>query len=216
MEKLVLKATVRDTATPVKVMRKGGVIPAELYGHNVANVHLSISQNEFEKVFRKAGESTIVTLDVEGSGQRNVLIHDVQKHMVKSQPIHVDFLEVSMTEKLETTVALEYEGESVAVKALGGTLVKVLNEITVECLPGDLPHNLTVDISSMETFEDTITVKDIVLPKGVTLVTDGEEIVAKVQPPRDLEAELAAPVEEDVTKVEGVVKAEAETEEKAE
>lgn len=216
MEKLVLKATVRDTATPLKVMRKGGVIPSELYGHNVPNVHLSVSQNEFEKVLRKAGESSIVTLDIEGNGQRNVLIHDVQKHVVKSHPIHVDFLEVSMTEKLETTVALEYEGESAAVKALGGTLVKVLNEITVECLPADLPHNLVVDISSMATFEDTIAVKDIVLPKGVTLVTDGEETVAKVQPPRDLEAELATPVEEDVTKVEGVVKAEAGAEEKAE
>ena len=216
MEKLVLKAAVRNTETPVKVMRKGGIIPAELYGHNVQNVHLSVSLNEFEKIFRKAGESTIVTLDIEGNGQRNVLVHDVQKHMVKSHPIHVDFLEVSMTEKLETTVALEYEGESVAVKALGGTLVKVLNEITVECLPADLPHNLMVDISSLATFEDVIAVKDITLPKGVALVTDGEEVVAKVQPPRDLEAELATPVEEDVTKVEGVVKAEAETEEKAE
>ncbi len=212
----MLKATVRNTETPVKAMRKGGIIPAELYGHNVQNVHLSVSQNEFEKIFRKAGESTIVTLDIEGNGQRNVLIHDVQKHVVKSQPIHVDFLEVSMTEKLETTVALEYEGESVAVKALGGTLVKVLNEITVECLPADLPHNLMVDISSLTTFEDVIAVKDITLPKGVALVTDGEEVVAKVQPPRDLEAELATPVEEDVTKVEGVVKADAETEEKAE
>lgn len=212
----MLKAAVRNTETPVKVMRKGGIIPAELYGHNVQNVHLSVSLNEFEKIFRKAGESTIVTLDIEGNGQRNVLVHDVQKHMVKSHPIHVDFLEVSMTEKLETTVALEYEGESVAVKALGGTLVKVLNEITVECLPADLPHNLMVDISSLATFEDVIAVKDITLPKGVALVTDGEEVVAKVQPPRDLEAELATPVEEDVTKVEGVVKAEAETEEKAE
>lgn len=216
MEKLVLKATVRDTATPVKPMRKDGIIPAELYGHNVPNVHLAISQNEFEKALRKAGESTIIALEVEGKGTRNVLIHDVQKHVVKSQPIHVDFLEVSMTEKLETTVALEYEGEAAAVKALGGTLVKVLNEITVECLPADLPHNLTVDISSMNTFEDVIAVKDIVLPKGVALVTDAEEIVAKVQPPRDLEAELTAPVEEDVTKVEGVVKAEAGAEEKAE
>lgn len=209
MEKLVLQAKVRTVETPVKPLRASGVVPAVVYGHNIKNVHLSVSANEFEKVLRKAGESTIITLDIEGAGQHNVLIHDVQKHMVKSQPIHVDFLEVSMTEKLETAVALEYEGESAAVKALGGTLVKVLSEITIECLPADLPHNLVVDISSMATFEDTIAVKDIALPKGVSLVTDPEETVAKVQPPRDLEAELSAPVEEDVTKVEGVVKAEA-------
>lgn len=209
MEKIVLKATVRPTDKSAQAIRKTGQVPAELYGHNVENVHLAVSANEFEKVFRKSGESTIVTLDIDGVGQRNVLVHEVQKHLVKSQPIHVDFYEVSMTEKLQTEVVLEFEGESSAVKALGGTLVKVLDAVEVECLPGDLPHNLVVDISKLTTFDDILEVRDIPAPKGVTILTDPTEVVAKVQPPRDVEAELAGPVEEDVASVEGVVKAEA-------
>lgn len=216
MEKFELKAVVRKADESPAAVRAQGMIPAELYGHNVENVHVAVSANEFERVLRKAGESTIVSLVIEGMGTRNVLIHDIQNDVVRSNPIHVDFLEVSMTEKLQTTVALEYTGESQAVKALAGTLVKILDEVEVECLPGDLPHNLTVDISTMNTFDDVVLVKDIAAPKGVTILTDSEETVAKVQPPRDVEAELATPVEEDVTKVEGVVKPEAGAEEKAE
>lgn len=215
MEKIELKAVVRKAEESPTAIRAQGLIPAELYGHNIENVHVAVSANEFEKVLRKAGESTIITLAIEGAGSRNVLIHEVQNHAVRGTALHVDFYEVSMTEKLQTTVALEYVGESPAVKALSGTLVKILDQIEVECLPGDLPHSLTVDVSTLNTFEDSILVKNIALPKGVVAVTDAEEVVAKVQPPRDVEAELATPVEEDVTKVEGVVKPEAETEEKA-
>lgn len=216
MEKFELKAVVRPTDKSVQVLRKEGFIPAEVYGHNVQNVHVAVSANEFEKVLRKAGESTIVILDIAGLGKRNVLIHDTQRHMVKSHALHVDFYEISMTEKLQTTIQLEFIGESSAVKALGGTLVKTLTEVEVECLPVDLPHNLVVDIASLATFEDVITVKDIALPKGVAMLTDPEETVAKIQPPRDVEAELSTPVVEDVTKVEGVVKPEAGAETKPE
>ncbi|MBL8031788.1 MAG: 50S ribosomal protein L25 [Candidatus Doudnabacteria bacterium] len=208
METLELKATVRDLGKPVASARKQGFVPAELYGHNVPNVHLQVAQNEFEKVFRKAGESTIVSLDIEGVGKRSVLIHDVHAHVLKSHAIHVDFYEVNMKETLQTTVQLEFVGEAPAVKALGGVLVKTLTEVEVECLPSDLPHNLTVDISGMATFDDVIVVKDITLPKGVTMLSDAEEMVAKIQPPREAEADLSSPVVEDVTKVAGVVKEE--------
>ncbi len=210
MDKIELGATVRDEKKPAHGLRRTGFVPAELYGHNVPNMHLQLAQNEFERILRKAGESTIVTLNIEGVGTRNVLIHDVQKHAVKNQPIHIDFYEVSMSEKLTATVQIEFTGDAPAVKALGGTLVKVLNEVEVECLPGDLPHNLVVDISSLNGFDDILSVKDIPAPKGVTIISPADELVVKVQPPRDVEAELSTPVEEDVTKVEGVVKAEAE------
>jgi large subunit ribosomal protein L25 len=208
MEKIELKATRRPADKSVQAIRADGLVPAELYGHGVENQHLALSLNEFEKVLRKAGESTIVTLNVDGLGVRNVLIHDVQRHPVKNEPIHIDFYEVSMTEKLKTNVQLEFVGEPAAVKALGGTLVKMLTEVEVEALPADLPHSLTIDISGLNTFEDILEVKDIQLPKGVVITAGADEAVAKVQPPRDMEAELATPVEEDVTKVEGVVKEE--------
>ncbi len=209
MEKYTIGAVIRNPGLTPKQLRKTGMIPGILYGHNVPTTQVAVSQNEFEKVARKAGESSLVLLDVETMGVKNVLIHEVQKDMVKSQPIHVDFYEVSMTEKLQTMVQLDFTGESIAVKALGGVLVKVLDEIEVECLPSDLPHNLPVDISALATFDDTIQVKDIQLPKGVTVLTPLEEVVAKIQPPREVEAELSAPVVEDVSKVEGVVKEEA-------
>jgi len=216
MEKFQIEAVARDvTADTGKKLEEKGLIAAELYGHGVANLHLSINRGEFEKVLRKAGESTLVELKTP-EGVRNVLIHDVQKHYLTSQPIHVDFYEVKMTERLTATVALEFTGEADAVKVLGGTLVKVLSEVEVESLPADLPHNIEVDISSLKTFDDTIAVKDLKVSDKVTVKTDGDELVVKVQPPRDVEAELAEPVGDvDVSQVEGVADKEPAAEDEA-
>lgn len=205
MDKFQITAKARDPQTEVSTkLQEIGFIPAELYGHGIANLHLSINQNEFEKVLRKAGESTIIEVQAP-DGMHNVLIHDVQKHYLNSLPIHVDFYEVKMTEKLTATVALEFIGEADAVKVLGGTLVKVLSEVEVECLPADLPHNIEVDISTLKTFADTIEVKNLKVSDKVAIQTDAAELVVKVQPPRDVEAELAEPVGDvDVSQVEGV------------
>ncbi len=211
MEKIQIEGQARDLETTVvKQMRQEGMIPAELYGHNVPNVHLSINQNTFEKVLRKAGESTIIELkDPEGK-VHNVLIQEVQKHYLTSKPIHVDFYEVKMTEKLTATVELQFTGEAKAVRELGGTLVKVINEVEVECLPADLPSHIEVDIAKLQTFEDAILIKDLAVDSKVSINADPEEVVAKVQPPRDVEAELSEPVGEiDISKVEGVAEASA-------
>lgn len=197
MEKIQLKTTLREQAArDAKTLRNAGSIPAELYGHNISNLHLTVDAIEFEKVLRKAGESTIIELDLADGSKKNVLIQDVQYHYLNSQPIHVDFFEVSMTEKLTATVPIEFIGESAAVKVLGGTLVKVLNEVEVECLPADLPQHFEVDISKLATFEDAITVADIPHDAKVEIQADPEEFIAKVQPPRDVEAELVQDVDE--------------------
>ncbi len=203
MDKLQLGAKTRDKKANVTKLRRDGFIPAVIYGFKVENQSLAVSRTEFEKVLRKAGESTIIDLAVEGGASHPVLIHDVQYHPVHSQAEHVDFYAVNMSEKLTASVVLEFTGESSAVKAQGGTLVKVLSEIEVECLPSDLPHNIIVDISPLVNFEHSILVKDLKVPERVTVITDAEETVVKVQPPRDVEAELAAPVVEDVSAVEG-------------
>lgn len=216
MSALQLQSKNRDVKANVGTLRKSGQMPAVVYGNKIANLHLSVSQNEFEKILRKAGESTIIELLTEDGQKHNVLIHDVQRHFLTSLPIHVDFLEVSMTEKLTATVSLEFVGESMAVKQLGGVLVKLLDEVEVECLPADLPSHIEVDLAKLATLDDNIFVKDIKSPNKVTVITDAEELVAKVQPPRDVEAELAQPIVEDVSKVEGVIKPEAPKEEAAE
>jgi large subunit ribosomal protein L25 len=205
MEKIKIESKTRDSKTDiVKKLRQQGMIPAELYGHGVGNVHLTLDQNTFEKVLRQAGESTIIELiDPEGK-THNVLIHEVQKHYLTSQPIHVDFYEVKMTERLTATVELQFVGESKAVRELGGTLVKVLTEIEVECLPADLPSHIDVDISAIKSFDDDILVKNLKVDDKVTIKAEPEEMVAKVQPPRDMEAELAA---EEVSEADAVAAA---------
>jgi large subunit ribosomal protein L25 len=197
METIQLKTEARATqGRSAKAVTQAGLIPAELYGHNVQNVHLSVNQIEFEKVLRKAGESTIIELQLPDGASRNVLIQDVARHYLSSQPIHVDFYEVKMTEKLTATIPIEFVGEAPAVKVLGGTLVKVLNEVEVECLPGDLPHQFDIDISGLDDFSKQILVKDLTVSDKVEIKADPDEVVATVQPPRDVEAELAVEVDE--------------------
>jgi len=204
MDKLQLKAAVRDIKKdkPEK-MRKAGMLPAVLYGNKVANLALSINARDFDKVLKKAGESTIVELTTDDGKIHPVLIHEFQRHYLTSVPTHVDFYQVSMTDKLKAKVALEFTGESKAVKQLGGVLVKVLTEVEVECLPADLPHNILVSLDGLQTLQDTIHVKNLAVPAKVKIITPAEELVIKVQPPRDVEAELSTPVVEDVSKVEG-------------
>jgi large subunit ribosomal protein L25 len=199
-----LKYIVTQHLLPVR--DKEGFIPAVLYGHNVESTNLSVPSNEFEKLFRKAGESTLIELTTEDGKVHNVLIQEVQRHFLTTKPIHVDFLQVNMTETLKATVALEFIGESLAVKAEGGVLVKVLNEVEVECLPMDLPHNIEVDISAIKNFSDHITVKDLKVSSKVKILTDGDEVVAKVQPPRNVEAELTPTEPVDISQVEVVSK----------
>jgi len=203
MDKIQIKSTARDVkATNPTKLRRAGSIPAVLYGHNIPNQPLTINFGEFEKAFKKAGESTIVDLITEDGKTHPVLIHDVQSNYLTSRPDHVDFYEVSMTEMLTAKVVLEFTGESGAVKTMGGVLVKVLTEVEVECLPSDLPHNVEVKLETLKTLQDAIHVKDLVLPAKVKMLTDAAELVIKVQPPRDVEAELA-PTVEDISTVEG-------------
>ena len=202
MEKLQLKAVTRGEESPKKV-RDSGQLPAVVYGNKQEPKNLQVAQNEFEKALRKAGESTIIELSLDDGSIKNVLIHDLQRDPVTHQPIHADFLEVNMSEKLTANVILEFVGEPLAVKALGGTLMKQIDTIEVECLPDDLPHAIEVDISALKTFEDSILVSQISLPKGVVVLTDPQELVVKVSPPRDVEAEMAKEVG-DISQVEGI------------
>lgn len=121
---------------------------------------------------------------------------------------HIDFFEVSMNEELEAHIPLEFVGEAPAVREMGGVLVKTLEEVTVSCLPKDLPHTLSIDLTTLTDFSTHIQVKDLVLPKGVKVLTDELTTIVLVEAPRT-EAQMAAldeKVEADVTKVEGVVK----------
>lgn len=195
----------------IKKLRAKGKIPAVLYGHNLSTQSIEIDEREFAKAFKQAGESTLISLMVDEQTMP-VLIHDVQNHYLKGNPIHVDFYAVNMTEELKAKIPLHFVGESGAVKTAGGVLVKNLSEVEVICLPVDLPSHFEVDVSSLKTFDNVIRVSDLRVSDKVKILANPEEMVANVAAPRS-EEELKAldeTVTEDVTAVEGVIKPEKE------
>lgn len=200
IDKFKLKAQPR-TATGRKVgaLRREGNIPAVLYGKGKENLNLSITEHDYLRLFREAGTSSIVLLDIEGDGQKNVLVQEIQFNPLTGGADHIDFYEVSMTEKLTTNVPLHFVGDSAAVIDLQGSLVTNTTEVEVECLPADLPHEIEVDITVLSDFEAVIHVSDLKVPAGVEVKNDPEEVVAVVEAPRseeemaELDEEIEAP-----------------------
>ncbi|MFZ2193341.1 MAG: 50S ribosomal protein L25 [Candidatus Moraniibacteriota bacterium] len=212
MEKILLEATSRDIlGRKTNKGRREGLVPAVVYGRGIASKNIWVKLIDFKRLVKKSGESTVIDLEIDKKDERNVLIYETQKDPLRDTYRHIDFFQVNMKEEIETEVELEYVGESEAVKAAGGVLVKSLDMVEVKCLPADLPSSIEVDISVLKTFEDRICVKDLKISAKVKVEIDPETVVALVAPPRseDELSELEAKVEADVTKVDGVVKAEA-------
>lgn len=212
MREFTLKVSTRDKTGSASLNRKRteGSVPAVIYGHGIENRSLWVRSLDFAKMYQEAGESSIINLVGEDGKAVSALIHDVQLNPLTHRFSHVDFFQVRMDEELETHVPLEFIGDAPAVRELGGVLVKPLEEVEIKCLPKNLPHSISVDISKLITFADHIQVKDLSLPAGVEMLTEPGTAVALVEAPRS-EAEMAAldeKVEADVTKVEGVVKEE--------
>ena len=202
MEKINLKVTLRGEEN-LKQEREKGMIPAVLYGQKKENKSLWLEELAFGKVFEKAGENTVVMLDLEGGAKDNVLICDYQIDPLSGKFRHVDFLRINMKEDVETNVPLVFVGEAPAVKEKGGILIKVLDEVEVKCLPGNIPQEFEVDLTKLVNFEDVIAISDLTIPEGVEILDDPETVIASVSEPRSEEelAELNEKVEEDVSKV---------------
>jgi len=167
------------TGASMHALRRAGSIPAVVYGAHQVSTPVAISARAFEKVLREAGEATIVSLS--GLGEPlPVLIHEVDLHPITNNPRHVDFYAVTKGEKVEVAIPLVFVGESPAVKS-GANLIKVLHEIEIKADPMSLPHDISVDLSRLVTIDDRIYAKDLVLPAGIGLVTDAEEVVALAQ-----------------------------------
>ena len=202
MEKINLKVTLRGEEN-LKQEREKGMIPAVLYGQKKENKSLWLEELAFGKVFEKAGENTVVVLDLEGGAKDNVLICDYQIDPLSGKFRHVDFLRINMKEDVETNVPLVFVGEAPAVKEKGGILIKVLDEVEVKCLPGNIPQEFEVDLTKLVNFEDVIAISDLAIPEGVEILDDPETVIASVSEPRSEEelAELNEKDEEDVSKV---------------
>ncbi len=204
----VLQISAKVRSGHVGAIRRNGGIPAILYGHGIDPQNLEVDSRKFQKLFTGAGYTTMINLSIDGGAEQPVFIRDVQIHPLKSTFTHIDFYKVRMDEAIKAKVPLKFVGEAPAVKLLSGVMVRNMDELEVEALPKDLPHDIEVDISTLVDFENALHVKDIKLPAGVITHRDAEEVIALVQPPRS-EAELEAlseEVKEDVENVEGVKK----------
>ena len=205
---MTLSAKIREKkGKKVKNLIKQGILPAVLYGPQIKNLPLELNMKEFYKIYKETGESSLISLQVENKSFP-VLIHDVTRDPVSDNPIHVDFYQPILTKEVEATVPLVFEGESKAVRDLGGTLIKEIQEIEVWALPQDLPHEIKIDISKLKTFEDEILIKDLRIPQNVKIKKDINDIVALVTPLEKIEEELKKPIEEKVEEVKGVEKKE--------
>lgn len=210
----------QGTGRKNKEIREQGFIPAILYGQKVKNLLLMVKAKDFEKIFKEAGESTLVKLKIKGDEEKNkkdgqektnlakkervVLIYDIARDPVSDQIIHIDFNQVKLDEKIKTEIPLAFVGQSAAVERDKGVLVKNIQRIEIEAFPQDLPHQIEVDISSLETFDDNIYIKDLKVPEKVKIIAETEEVVASVIPPRTKEEleELTEAPEEKVDEVE--------------
>ncbi len=210
MDNAVLNAQVRDKSVKANVVRRHGMIPAQYYGHGVENLTLQMDYQEFRKLFRTAGENTIINLKIEGAGDKKVLVHHVDYNPVTDEFTHVEFINVRMDEEVTTKVPITLEGQAPAVKELAGVLMQNLDELEIRCLPGDLIHEVIVSIESLVDFNSSVHVSDITVPEKITVVTEPERTVATVTPPREEEPEEVEEPDVEGVEVEGEEKAEGE------
>ena len=175
-----LTAIMRSKTDKLANIRSNGMIPAVVYGARVENTTISVPSIDFQKIFKITGETSTISLEIKDGKKVDVLVHEIQFDPLKGFPIHIDFLAVDMNKPVEVTIPLEFVGVSEAEKNGLGVLVKVLHEIDVESLPKDIPQKLEVDLSSLKELDSQIHVKDIKIPSGVKVLTEGEEVVALI------------------------------------
>ncbi len=195
MKKHALTAEKRDlVGRKVKNLRKEGKTPATVYGKDIKSVSLTVGHDAFVKVYAEAGETGLVELSV-GGEVRPVLIHTVQKDAVKNNLLHVEFYQVDLKEKVHAKVPVEFTGVSAAQTNKVGVLLTIADEVEVEALPTDLPEKIMVDVSHLAEVDAEVKVKDLVIPHGVTILTDAEQSLVRVGSLVSKEAEAQAAAE---------------------
>ncbi|MEK7076155.1 MAG: 50S ribosomal protein L25 [Patescibacteria group bacterium] len=201
--KIELNAQKREViGSGLNSLRKSGYMPAVLYGKNQESIPLQVLIKDFKKAFELAGESTLVFVNVDGQSYPTI-IHDMARDAVSDNILHADFYKVRLDEKIKAKVAVVFQGESPAVRDLGGIFVRNINELEIEAFPQDLPHEIVVDMSLLNNVGDQILVKNLKLGDKLKVMAEAEEIIATVQEPMS-EAELEKALEAPTTTIEDV------------
>jgi len=191
---ITIKAEKREKIGKLKALREKGLMPAVFYGRKQESTPIQIKKVDFMKAWKNAGESSVIKLSTQ-EGDLEALIHDVDLDPITDEPRHADFYVFEKGHKVEIAVPLEFTGISPAVKDLGGVLMKILHEMKVKAEPANLPHEIMVDISPITELEGQILAKDIVLPKGVELMENPEEVIVTVATPKAEEVKEEAPAD---------------------
>jgi len=194
MDMVSLSAAARTKDKKPNALKKEGRVPCVLYGNDVENTALECTHGEILKAYALAGKSTLVDLDAAGK-KVPVIFHDIDFDPVTDKIIHVDFYAVDMKKEIEADIPITLEGESPAVKELGGILISPMNTVKVKCLPTNLPHELIASIESLVEFGDALHISAIQVPDGVTIMDDPGNVIATVQEPRKEEVVEVAPAE---------------------
>jgi large subunit ribosomal protein L25 len=190
---VVLKATRRtETGKAVSRLRKAGRVPAVVFGHGMDSIPVSLELHDFEHLRRTAHSNTIISLEIDGADSHRVLIHGLQVDPRHRQLLHVDLFALRSGEEVTVELPLHTVGEAFAAYRLGGTLLHTVDRVRVRAMPENLPEALEVSVEPLVDFDTSIHLRDVPLPKGVTLLADLDEVVAKVVAPHVVE-EAAAP-----------------------
>ena len=189
-----LTAEARDAKKSSKTLRNMGGMPAVVYGRSEEATSIAINRKDFEKLFKAAGESSVVSLKGLGA-PKDVLIKAVEFDAVSGLPIHADFYAIQKGQTVTVSVPLEFDGVSEAVKTKGGILTKVMHELEIECEPKDLPHAIHVDISLLVDLDSQIHIKDLKLPTSAKISAEPDEVVALISVAQEEPEEPAAPTD---------------------
>jgi large subunit ribosomal protein L25 len=192
------------TGKAVQRLRKVGRLPAVVYGHGVDSTNVTVNAHDFDLLRKHVGQNALIDLSVDGKSANPVLIQAVQVHPVHRRPLHADLFLVRMTEELTVDVPLVATGESAAVEQLNGTLLHPIESVRVKALPDHLPQSIEYSVDSLVDFDVSLHVRDLTIPSDVTLLTDPDEIIAKVQAPRiEIEEEPVVAEGEEIEGEEG-------------
>src|ERR1700694_2446940 len=184
-------------------LHREGKLAGIVYGHNTAATPLVLDRLEFQKVFIKSGRTHLVDLVVDGDRTEKVLVREIQTHPRRLGPIHVDFYQVSLEEKITVDVPVHLVGESAAVKRGDADVLQPIHAVRVECLPTDIPEAFEVDLTPLEEVESELRISDPSIPKGVTVLVDADELLVKIVHRRELKVEEEAPAAEAAVLAEG-------------
>ena len=164
-------------------LRRTGQLPGVVYGKDTESLAIQVEAKAFDTLYRAAGRTSLVQLHLDGA-PKSAIIREVQRHPLSRKPLHVDFLVVDLAQEMEVDVPLVFTGEPPAVDLTGGTLMTPLGHLRVRALPAEIPHEISVDVSTLVDLEATLHVRDLVIPENVHVQTDGDDLIARVLPPR--------------------------------